>query len=141
MTQPPATPTLPRLPRDVVPADNRDDPEIILNTTTRTRQSRETNLESQGPESPGFQTDPGFPSLCPQYYYSVRVFAGQEPSCVWVGWVTPDYHQHDMSFDLSKVRAVTVTMGDEQGNVHSRCQDCGEDPPPPPPPSPPRTSS
>lgn len=51
----------------------------------------------------------------------MRVFAGQEPSCVWVGWVTPDYHQHDMSFDLSKVRAVTVTMGDEQGNVHSRC--------------------
>ncbi|XP_038195251.1 ryanodine receptor 1 isoform X1 [Arvicola amphibius] len=94
MTQPPATPALPRLPRDVVPADNRDDPEIILNTTT--------------------------------YYYSVRVFAGQEPSCVWVGWVTPDYHQHDMSFDLSKVRAVTVTMGDEQGNVHSslKCSNC-----------------
>lgn len=41
---------------------------------------------------------------------------------MWVGWVTPDYHQHDMNFDLSKVRAVTVTMGDEQGNVHSRCQ-------------------
>lgn len=40
---------------------------------------------------------------------------------MWVGWVTPDYHQHDMNFDLSKVRAVTVTMGDEQGNVHSRC--------------------
>lgn len=51
----------------------------------------------------------------------MRIFAGQEPSCVWVGWVTPDYHQHDMSFDLNKVRAVTVTMGDEQGNVHSRC--------------------
>uniref|UniRef100_A0A673VTD0 Ryanodine receptor 1 n=1 Tax=Suricata suricatta TaxID=37032 RepID=A0A673VTD0_SURSU len=94
MTQPPATPTLPRLPREVVPTDNRDDPEIILNTTT--------------------------------YYYSVRVFAGQEPSCVWVGWVTPDYHQHDMNFDLSKVRAVTVTMGDEQGNVHSslKCSNC-----------------
>ncbi|KAM9224986.1 ryanodine receptor 1 isoform 1-T1 [Dugong dugon] len=94
MTQPPATPTLPRLPHDVVPTDNRDDPEIILNTTT--------------------------------YYYSVRVFAGQEPSCVWVGWVTPDYHQHDMNFDLSKVRAVTVTMGDEQGNVHSslKCGNC-----------------
>lgn len=42
---------------------------------------------------------------------------------MWVGWVTPDYHQHDMNFDLSKVRAVTVTMGDEQGNVHSRCWD------------------
>ena len=39
---------------------------------------------------------------------------------MWVGWVTPDYHQHDMNFDLTKVRAVTVTMGDEQGNIHSR---------------------
>ncbi|XP_038623542.1 ryanodine receptor 1 isoform X2 [Tachyglossus aculeatus] len=86
MSQAPATPTLPRLTEDVVP-DDRDDPEIILNTTT--------------------------------YYYSVRVFAGQEPSAVWVGWVTPDYHQHDLAFELSKVRAVTVTMGDEQGNVHN----------------------
>ena len=34
MTQPPATPTLPRLPHEVVPADDRDDPDIILNTTT-----------------------------------------------------------------------------------------------------------
>uniref|UniRef100_A0A8C5WZH8 Ryanodine receptor 1 n=1 Tax=Laticauda laticaudata TaxID=8630 RepID=A0A8C5WZH8_LATLA len=71
-----------------VPAvpDDRDDPEIIMNTTT--------------------------------YYYSVRIFAGQEPTTVWVGWVTPDYHQHDMNFDLTKVRNVTVTMGDDKGNIH-----------------------
>uniref|UniRef100_A0A670J4K8 Ryanodine receptor 1 n=1 Tax=Podarcis muralis TaxID=64176 RepID=A0A670J4K8_PODMU len=78
-------PTVPRLEEEVVP-DNRDDPEIIMNTTT--------------------------------YYYSVRIFAGQEPTCVWVGWVTPDYHQHDMNFDLTKVRNVTVTMGDDKGNIH-----------------------
>lgn len=58
--------------------------------------------------------------LCPQYYYSVRIFAGQEPSSVWVGWVTPDFHQHDPTFDLSRVRTVTVTMGDDKGNVHDR---------------------
>ncbi|XP_072515634.1 ryanodine receptor 1 [Salminus brasiliensis] len=52
------------------------------------------------------------------YYYSVRVFAGQEPSGVWVGWVTPDYHQYDLHFDLSKVRNVTVTVGDDKGNIH-----------------------
>ncbi|GAB0201892.1 ryanodine receptor 1 [Grus japonensis] len=82
---PPAVPTVPRLEEDVVP-DERDDPEVIMNTTT--------------------------------YYYSVRIFAGQEPSSVWVGWVTPDFHQHDPSFDLSRVRTVTVTMGDDKGNVH-----------------------
>lgn len=55
-----------------------------------------------------------------QYYYSVRVFAGQEPSGVWVGWITPDYHQYDPHFDLSKVRNVTVTLGDDKGNIHDR---------------------
>uniref|UniRef100_A0A674CVY4 Ryanodine receptor 1 n=1 Tax=Salmo trutta TaxID=8032 RepID=A0A674CVY4_SALTR len=56
--------------------------------------------------------------LCVQYYYSVRVIAGQEPSGVWVGWITPDYHQYDLHFDLSKVRNVTVTVGDDKGNIH-----------------------
>ncbi|XP_072885345.1 ryanodine receptor 1-like isoform X1 [Hemitrygon akajei] len=82
---PPVIPTVPRLIEDVVP-DDRDDPEIIMNTTT--------------------------------YYYSVRIFAGQEPSGVWVGWVTPDFHQYDGNFDLSKVRTVTVSVGDVQGKVH-----------------------
>uniref|UniRef100_A0A3B3V5D2 Ryanodine receptor 1 n=1 Tax=Poecilia latipinna TaxID=48699 RepID=A0A3B3V5D2_9TELE len=85
LAPPPAPPTVPRLVEDVVP-DDRDDPEIILSTTT--------------------------------YYYSVRIYAGQEPSCVWVGWVTPDYHQYDPTFDLSKVRSVTVTVGDDKGNIH-----------------------
>ncbi|KAG7217307.1 hypothetical protein INR49_027851 [Caranx melampygus] len=76
---------MPRLVEDVVP-DDRDDMDIILNTTT--------------------------------YYYSVRVFAGQEPSGVWVGWITPDYHQYDLHFDISKVRNVTVTVGDDKGNIH-----------------------
>ncbi|MFT7807285.1 ryanodine receptor 2 isoform X1 [Arapaima gigas] len=52
------------------------------------------------------------------YYYSVRIFPGQEPSSVWVGWVTSDFHQHDTAFDLEKVRTVTVTLGDEKGKVH-----------------------
>lgn len=50
----------------------------------------------------------------------MRIFAGQEPSGVWVGWVTPDYHQYDPTFDLSKVRNVTVTVGDDKGNIHNR---------------------
>ncbi|XP_035275276.1 ryanodine receptor 3 isoform X12 [Anguilla anguilla] len=52
------------------------------------------------------------------YYHSVRVFAGQDPSCVWVGWVTPDYHYYSNHFNLSKNRTVTVTLGDERGRVH-----------------------
>nr|XP_015218325.1 PREDICTED: ryanodine receptor 2 isoform X6 [Lepisosteus oculatus] len=52
------------------------------------------------------------------YYYSVRIFPGQEPTGVWVGWVTSDFHQYDTAFDLEKVRTVTVTLGDEKGKVH-----------------------
>ncbi|XP_068106648.1 ryanodine receptor 1 isoform X3 [Hyperolius riggenbachi] len=84
ISPPPVVPAMPRLMREVVP-DDRDDPEIIMNTTT--------------------------------YYYSVRIFAGQEPTAVWIGWVTPDYHLYDMNFDLVKVRNATITMGDDKGNI------------------------
>ena len=58
--------------------------------------------------------------LSPQYYYSVRIFPGQEPANVWVGWITSDFHQYDTGFDLDRVRTVTVTLGDEKGKVHER---------------------
>ncbi|XP_069065087.1 ryanodine receptor 3 isoform X1 [Pleurodeles waltl] len=52
------------------------------------------------------------------YHYSVRVFAGQNLSSVWVGWVTPDYHVYNQNFDLNHNCTVTVTLGDERGRVH-----------------------
>lgn len=55
-----------------------------------------------------------------QYYHSVRVFAGQDPATVWMGWVTPDYHYYSKNFSLSKTQTVTVTLGDERGRVHER---------------------
>uniref|UniRef100_A0AAQ4NQS2 Ryanodine receptor 3 n=1 Tax=Gasterosteus aculeatus aculeatus TaxID=481459 RepID=A0AAQ4NQS2_GASAC len=57
-----------------------------------------------------------------QYFHSVRVFAGQDPASVWVGWVTPDYHYYSKNFSLSKTRTVTVTLGDERGRVHESVQ-------------------
>ncbi|CAB1342595.1 unnamed protein product, partial [Coregonus sp. 'balchen'] len=59
------------------------------------------------------------------YYHSVRVFAGQDPASVWVGWVTPDYHYHSKQFSLNKTRTVTITLGDERGRVHER--QCSEE--------------
>ncbi|XP_077366254.1 ryanodine receptor 3 [Festucalex cinctus] len=56
------------------------------------------------------------------YSHSVRVFAGQDPASVWVGWVTPDYHYHSRNFNLNKTRTVTVTLGDERGRVHESVQ-------------------
>ncbi|XP_013867545.1 ryanodine receptor 3 [Austrofundulus limnaeus] len=52
------------------------------------------------------------------YHHSVRIFAGQDPNCMWVGWVTPDYHYYSNNYHLGKNRTVTVTLGDERGRVH-----------------------
>lgn len=50
---------------------------------------------------------------------------------MWVGWITPDYHQYDPHFDISKVRNVTVTVGDDKGNIHDRYVTYGKTPTPP----------
>uniref|UniRef100_A0A7N8XJ13 Ryanodine receptor 3 n=1 Tax=Mastacembelus armatus TaxID=205130 RepID=A0A7N8XJ13_9TELE len=56
------------------------------------------------------------------YCHSVRVFAGQDPASVWIGWVTPDYHYYSKNFSLVSTRTVTVTLGDERGRVHESVQ-------------------
>ncbi|XP_077437450.1 ryanodine receptor 2-like [Vanacampus margaritifer] len=52
-----------------------------------------------------------------RYYYSVKVLPNQEPFNVWVGWVTPDFHQNDLTFDSDDNLTVTVTLGDDSGKV------------------------
>ncbi|XP_061645502.1 ryanodine receptor 2-like isoform X2 [Phyllopteryx taeniolatus] len=52
-----------------------------------------------------------------RYFYSVKVLPSQEPFNVWVGWVTPDFHQNDMTFDIDNNLTVTVTLGDDSGKV------------------------
>ncbi|KAK6754198.1 hypothetical protein RB195_013289 [Necator americanus] len=42
-----------------------------------------------------------------EYYYGLRIFPGQDPSQVWVGWVTTQYHFYSPTF--------------EQENVERRC--------------------
>uniref|UniRef100_A0A8C4H809 Ryanodine receptor 2b (cardiac) n=1 Tax=Dicentrarchus labrax TaxID=13489 RepID=A0A8C4H809_DICLA len=59
-----------------------------------------------------------------QYYYSVRVLPGQEPFNVWVGWVTSDFHQLDVTFDTDSVHTVTVTLGDDSGKVQESVKRC-----------------
>ncbi|CAJ0581879.1 unnamed protein product, partial [Mesorhabditis spiculigera] len=34
-----------------------------------------------------------------EYYYGIRIFPGQDPANVWVGWVTPQYHYYSETFD------------------------------------------
>ncbi|VDM78608.1 unnamed protein product [Strongylus vulgaris] len=38
-----------------------------------------------------------------EYYYGIRIFPGQDPSQVWVGWVTTQYHYYSPTFQPENV--------------------------------------
>ncbi|XP_052827801.1 ryanodine receptor isoform X7 [Octopus bimaculoides] len=47
-----------------------------------------------------------------EYYYSVRIFPGQDPNQLYVGWVTPGFHMGGRSFDMKKIRNVIISTQD-----------------------------
>uniref|UniRef100_A0A0M3IA50 B30.2/SPRY domain-containing protein n=1 Tax=Ascaris lumbricoides TaxID=6252 RepID=A0A0M3IA50_ASCLU len=52
-----------------------------------------------------------------EFYYGVRIFPGQDPASVWVGWVTPKYHFHALDFNASEaVRRCRFQEMDQYGN-------------------------
>ncbi|XP_066971318.1 ryanodine receptor isoform X20 [Macrobrachium rosenbergii] len=63
--------------------------------------------------------DPECLKLMNEYFYGVRIFPGQDPAHVYIGWVTTQYHIHDTAFDQSKVRSVIVQEYTEEGLVQS----------------------
>ncbi len=58
--------------------------------------------------------------LINEYFYGVRIFPGQDPSHVYVGWVTTQFHLQDKTFDQSKDRKVLITRVDEQERIIER---------------------
>uniref|UniRef100_A0A8B9LMT5 Ryanodine receptor 2b (cardiac) n=1 Tax=Astyanax mexicanus TaxID=7994 RepID=A0A8B9LMT5_ASTMX len=64
---------------------------------------------------------PYFAGSLKDYYYSLKILNGQEPSCVWVGWITSTFHPPEQPFDLEKVHTVMVTLGDDWGKVLESC--------------------
>ena len=55
-----------------------------------------------------------------EYYYGVRIFPGQDPVHVYVGWVTPGFHLHTSEFDMKQIRNVVVCTVDHDHLVRSR---------------------
>jgi len=51
--------------------------------------------------------------LMNEFFYGVRIFPGQDPGHVYVGWVTTQYHFHSTAFSQAKVRRVTISGIDE----------------------------
>lgn len=54
--------------------------------------------------------------LINEYFYGIRVFPGQDPTHVYVGWVTTQYHFFSKDFNQSKVRKASVVLLDEYEN-------------------------
>lgn len=61
--------------------------------------------------------DPVVLNLVDEYFYALRIFAGQDPNHVYVGWVTANYKHYDKSFDDQKVRKVTVQIWAQDGRL------------------------
>ena len=59
-------------------------------------------------------------SAVDEYYYGVRIFPGQDPAHVYVGWVTPGYHMHSREFDMKSIRNVVVCSLDIDYKLKSR---------------------
>ena len=58
--------------------------------------------------------------LIDEYYYGIRIFPGQDPTQVYVGWVTPQFHMFNTEFDMKKVRNVVVCSLDANFQLKSR---------------------
>lgn len=65
-------------------------------------------------------------NLINEYFYGVRVYPGQDPTHVYVGWVTTQYHRHSTEFNLDKIRRASVVLDDGYGNIidHLNRQSC-----------------
>ncbi|XP_049853809.1 ryanodine receptor isoform X5 [Schistocerca gregaria] len=55
--------------------------------------------------------------LINEYFYGVRIFPGQDPTHVYVGWVTTQYHVHRKDFNQSHVQKASVTIVDEYERI------------------------
>jgi len=55
--------------------------------------------------------------LINEYFYGVRIFPGQDPNHVYIGWVTTQYYLHSHDFKQSKVRRASVIIDNEYGEI------------------------
>ncbi|KAH9635656.1 hypothetical protein HF086_001447 [Spodoptera exigua] len=55
--------------------------------------------------------------LINEYFYGVRIFPGQDPTHVYIGWVTTQYHLHSKDFNQSKVTKSSVIITDDYDRI------------------------
>ncbi|EDW46995.1 GM21070 [Drosophila sechellia] len=73
-----------------------------------------SNLGQQPVETSGDEMfDAECLKLINEYFYGVRIFPGQDPTHVYVGWVTTQYHLHSREFNKNNVRRGSVYIEDD----------------------------
>nr|AHW99829.1 ryanodine receptor [Sogatella furcifera] len=94
-------------------------PPTIPERSNLPKQMTGAPLSGSGIESVGNEIFDGeCLKLINEYHYGVRIFPGQDPTHVYVGWVTTQYHFFANEFNQSKVRKVTVRTLDEFSRVN-----------------------
>ena len=81
----------------------------------------EASYASEGMESEGeFMELENNMDIIDEYYYGVRIFPGQDPNHVYVGWVTPQFKENKPEFDMKDIRNVVVCTLDQDLQLKSR---------------------
>lgn len=82
------------------------------------RRGSKTKLDTDLlPDETNDMLDNSVLELVDEYFYGVRIFPGQDPSHVFIGWVTPSFKHYDKSFDGDNVRKVTLQVWAEDGRL------------------------
>lgn len=63
---------------------------------------------------------PGALAAMNEYFYGVRIFPGQDPNVVYVGWITTQYHIHSADFSQDLLRHTTIQKLDQYGRIQTR---------------------
>ncbi len=58
--------------------------------------------------------------LLNEFFYGVRIFPGQDPNLVYLGWVNTNYHIHSREFTQDMVRTVTIQQLDQYSRIQQR---------------------
>ncbi|KAL4707078.1 hypothetical protein ACJJTC_011404 [Scirpophaga incertulas] len=92
---------------------------LQMSTPTQDRkQMTTTTLAAAATETVGNEIfDAECLKLINEYFYGVRIFPGQDPTHVYIGWVTTQYHLHSKDFNQNKVMKSSVIITDEYDRI------------------------
>lgn len=81
---------------------------------------RSSIVDFEQPEVVDASSPPIDLEMMNEYFYGVRVFPGQDPKMVYIGWVTTQYHIHSNEFSEDIIRTVTIQKLDNYGRIEQR---------------------